>query len=59
MTVGLTAATLGEFVEAEVPFNMVGGGESRQAGAGGDFVGFDAGDGYDNRGGRFAFATFS
>ena len=59
MTVGLTRATLGEFVEAEVPFNMVGGGESRQVGAGGDFVGFDTGDRYDNRGGGLAFATFS
>ena len=58
MTVGLTAATLSEFVEAEVPFNLVGGGEGRQAGAGGDFVGLEAGNRDDNRGGGLAFTTF-
>jgi hypothetical protein len=54
----LAMGALGEIIELEVEFQSEGVGEGRQAGSLRDFLYLGAGDGDDDRRGRFSFPTF-
>ena len=54
----LAACTLGEVIETEAAFQTEGGGEGRQARSLSDVLCLGAGDGDDDGGSRFSFATF-
>jgi hypothetical protein len=54
----LAAGALGEVIEAEAAFQSEGGGKGRQARSLSDILCLRAGDGDDDGGGRFPYATF-
>jgi hypothetical protein len=54
----LASGALGEVIEAEAAFQSVGGGKGRQARSLSDVLCLRTGDGDDDGGGRFSFATF-
>ena len=54
----LATGALGEVVEAEAAFQTEGSGEGRQARSLCNVLSLGTGDGYDDRRGRFPFASF-
>jgi hypothetical protein len=58
VAVVLAPSALGKVVEAEAAFQPECGGEGRQARSLSDVLCLWSGDGYDDGGGRFSFASF-